>query len=308
MSADPTPASSVPDVSPDPVGRGWRWALAGLARLPQGALSRAFGRLADVPIPRLLRPPLLGGFARAVGIDRGEAELPLREYRSLNAFFVRRLREGVRPMPADAAAVVSPVDGVAGSSGRISEGQLLQAKGRSYSAAALLRDPQEAGRFEGGSFLTVYLSPRHYHRIHAPLGGAIAKAAHLPGALLPVNAPAVAGVPDLFPRNERLLCYLEGAVGRCAVVAIGAYNVGRISAAFDAEWNAPAGESGWVTNRGRVDEIRHYAAPRRVERGEEIMAFHLGSTVVLLFPPGGFALSPELAPGRELRLGEEIGR
>jgi phosphatidylserine decarboxylase len=308
MSADPTPASTVPDVSPDPVGRGWRWALAGLSRLPQGTLSRAFGRLADLPIPRPLRRPLLGAFARAVGIDRAEAELPLREYGSLNHFFVRRLRPGLRPMPGDPRAVASPVDGVLGRSGRIERGLLLQAKGRSYTAAALLRDPQEAGRFEGGSFLTIYLSPRHYHRIHAPLGGALSKAAHLPGALLPVNAPAVAGVADLFPRNERLLCYLDGARGRCAVVAVGAYNVGRISAAFDPGWNAPEGETGWVTNRGGVDEIRHYSPPRKVERGEEVMAFHLGSTVVLLFEPGSFSLAAGMEPGREVRLGEEIGR
>jgi phosphatidylserine decarboxylase len=307
MTADPRTTPTVPDVSPDSVGRGWRWALAGLARLPQGALSRGFGRLADLPLPRALRGPILGGFARMMGIDLAEAEHPLREYRTLNAFFVRRLRAGLRPQPEDPAAVSSPVDGVVGSFGTVSEGQLLQAKGRHYTAAALLRDPLEAERYEGGSYLTLYLSPRHYHRIHAPVGGELAKAAHLPGALLPVNAPAVAGIADLFPRNERLLCYLDGEAGRCAVVAVGAYNVGRISAAFDPGWNAPPGEGGWVTNRGRVDEVRNYSPPRRVQRGDEIMAFHLGSTVVLLFQPGALTLDPAFVPGAEVRLGQRIG-
>jgi phosphatidylserine decarboxylase len=308
MTADPSTTPTVPDVSPDPVGRGWRWALAGLARLPQGALSRGFGRLADLPLPRPLRGPILGSFARIMGIDLAEAEHPPGAYRTLNAFFVRRLRAGLRPQPQDPGAVSSPVDGIVGSFGTVTEGRLLQAKGRRYSAAALLRDPLEAGRFEGGHFLTLYLSPRHYHRIHSPMDGELAKAAHLPGALLPVNAAAVAGIADLFPRNERLLCYLDGEAGRCAVVAVGAYNVGRISAAFDQAWNAPPGEGGWVTNRGRVDEVRSYAPPRRVRRGDEIMAFHLGSTVILLFEPGALTLEPGLVPGAEVRLGQQIGR
>src|SRR5690606_37874720 len=137
--------------------------------------------------------------------------------------------------------------------------------------------------FRDGDFITLYLSPRHYHRVHAPLAGAVVAARHVPGALLPVNRAAVAHVPELFPRNERVVAYLETAAGRLVVVAIGAYNVGRISTAFDAAW---AGGARGVTNRpGARPESRHYEPPVRLERGAELMAFHLGSTVVLLFEP-----------------------
>lgn len=283
---------------------GWRLALGLLARLPQASLSRAFGRLADLPVPRPLRRSVYGTFARVVGADASEAELPLGEYASLNRFFVRRLRPGVRPWPEDPGVAGCPVDGVAGATGSVREGRILQAKGRWYSAAALLDDADEARRFSGGRFATLYLSPRHYHRIHSPCAGRIPQARHVPGGLLPVNAPAVALVPDLFARNERLVCYLDGALGRVAVVAVGAYNVGRISAAFDPGWNGC-----WVTNRRGVEaETRRYGEGVAVAAGDEIMAFHLGSTVVVLFEPGRAELDPEFRPGREVRLGQPLAR
>jgi phosphatidylserine decarboxylase len=290
----------VPSVSPDLPARGWRVMLAALGRLPQGALSRGFGRLADTPLPRPLRGPVLGAFARTVGIDVGEAEQPLQAYSSLNNFFVRRLKPGARPWSAPTNAAGSPVDGVIGQFGTIEAGTLLQAKGRHYSAAALLRDRAEAERYQHGRFLTLYLSPRHYHRIHAPVSGVIPRGVHLPGALLPVNAPSVAHIPELFARNERLLCYIDGTLGRVAVVAVGAYNVGRISAAFDQEWQVPP------TNRRQASvQVHDYAPPKQVAAGAEIMAFHLGSTVVLLFEPG-VQLHPRLQAGAEIRLGSLI--
>src|SRR5690606_13271902 len=188
-------------------------------------------------------------------------------------------------------------------------GRVLQAKGRWYSVADLIGDDVEAERYEGGSFVTLYLSPRDYHRIHAPIGGTIPYARHIPGALLPVNAAAVAHVPHLFPRNERLLCAIDGRLGRVTVVAVGAYNVGRISAAFDQDWHAGEGETRWVTNRGGGELARHdYSPPISIERGEELMAFHLGSTVVLLLEPGRCELDPTLAAGRPVRLGMTLGR
>jgi phosphatidylserine decarboxylase len=286
----------VPDVSPDLPSRGWRLTLAALKRLPQGALSRGFGRVADTPIPRPLRRVILGNFARMLGIDESEAEHPIDQYGSLNEFFVRRLKRGARMWP-DAGKVGSPVEAVAGQLGMISNGTLVQAKGRSYSVKSLLEDELEAARYEGGSFITLYLSPRHYHRIHAPMAGSIPKARHVPGKLLPVNAAAVLHVPSLFAVNERLICYLDSAAGRIAVVAVGAYNVGRISAAF---------EPGWTTNRRKAGSETHtYETPVSVRVGEEIMAFHLGSTVVALFEPG-VRLFDSIEPGQEIRLGQPI--
>lgn len=288
----------VPDVTPDLPGRGWRVTLAALRRLPQGALSRGFGRLADVPIPRPLRGAVLGTFARSLGIDASEAEHPITHYGSLNEFFVRRLKPGARAWPEDDRVAGSPVDSVAGQLGEIRAGRLLQAKGRWYSAAALLADAHEAERFNGGSFITLYLSPRHYHRIHAPIGGTISAARHLPGHLLPVNAAAVTHVQDLFAVNERLVCYLDSPLGRIAIVAVGAYNVGRISAAFD-----PALRT---NQRAAATTHRRYDPPVLVNAGDEIMAFHLGSTVVVLFEPGRAALRPGLRPGTDVLLGAPI--
>jgi len=298
---------NIPDVSPQLPSRSWRTILSLLATLPQGALSRSFGRVADLPLPRPMRKAILGSFARGVGIDLDEAELPLEEYGSLNEFFVRRLREGIRDWPGDDGVLASPVDGVAGQFGRISSGQLLQAKGRWYSLAELLGDDAEASRFEGGSFLTIYLSPRHYHRIHCPTGGIISVARHLPGLLLPVNQPAVAHVPNLFSRNERLLCHVDGAIGRVAVVAVGAYNVGRISASFDAEWHASDSSGSWVTNRrGLAPSTHRYDPPIEIAQGDELMAFHLGSTVVLLLEANAPGLRDDLRPGQEVVLGERL--
>jgi phosphatidylserine decarboxylase len=297
---------AVPDVTPDLPSHRWRLLLGMLRRLPQAALSRSFGQLADLRVPPRLRPMVLGGFARALGIDLDEAEKKLEDYDSINDLFVRRLRAGARNWPVDDAALTSPVDGVLGRGGTIVDGSLIQAKGRRYSAAALLDDDRLARRFADGCFLTIYLSPRHYHRIHAPAGGSIAEARHVPGALLPVNAAGVMHIDNLFPRNERVVCVIDGAMGHVAVVAVGAYNVGRISTAFDPGWIAADGRS--LTNRGRnTAEHRTYEPPLRVARGDEIMAFHLGSTIVLLFEQG-VSLDDDRDAGSEVRLGEIIAR
>lgn len=295
--------------TPDTPGAGARAMLGVLKRVPQGALSRAFGRMADVHLPRPLRRPVLGGFARFVGADVSEAAEGLETFPTLNRFFTRELKPGARAWPGDPRVAASPVDGAVGQAGRVTAGRLIQAKGRDYSLRDLLDEDGQWERFEGGSFATLYLSPKDYHRIHAPCGGAIPRARHVPGALLPVNVPAVMHVPDLFARNERLLCYVDGPLGRVAVVAVGAYNVGRISAAFDREWNAAPGADGWVTNRrGMQAQSKVYDPPVPVRQGDHIMTFHLGSTVVLVFEPGRVDLSPSLTPNAPVRLGMEMGR
>ncbi|HUP19864.1 MAG TPA: archaetidylserine decarboxylase [Gemmatimonadota bacterium] len=284
----------------------WRALILALGHLPQGAMSRVAGRFADLRIPVGLRRPVLAAFARAVGIDVDEAENAIAAYPSINALFCRRLRPGARPWRAEPSGAGSPVDAVIGQVGRVAGGRVLQAKGRAYSAAELLDDAEEAERFEGGAFATFYLSPRHYHRIHAPCGGLIPLAHHVPGALLPVNAAAVESIPDLFARNERIVAYLDGPLGRVAVVAIGATHVGRISTEFDPEWSAPEGAA-WVTNRpGGAAETRRYDPPRPIHAGDELMAFHLGSSVVVLLEPGRAELDPGVVPRREIRVGAPL--
>jgi phosphatidylserine decarboxylase len=270
--------------------------LGALSRLPQGALSRITGRIADLRIPRPLRAPLLGAFVRATGIDMTEAELPLVDHATLDTLFTRRLRPHARDWPADADTVTSPVDGITGACGIIRDGLLLQAKGRQYTAGHLL--DEGAARFEGGAYATFYLSPRHYHRVHAPLAGRISRLRHVPGALLPVNPPALSSIDELFPRNERMICWIEAEHGNMALVAVGAYNVGRISTAFDA--------SARSNRRGATSSTRTYDPAIAMERGAEVFTFHLGSTVVLLFERELVQLQNRLVPGQEIRLGAPI--
>jgi len=327
----------------DPISLRWRLTLALVARLPQGLISRFTGWLAATPIPGPFRRPILGAFARAVGIEVAEAERPLSEYPSVSHFFTRRLRAGVRTWPADATVPASPVDGRVGAVGRIRNGEAIQAKGIPYQVSELLGGGAGEGgeasdlvsRLEGGSFVTLYLSPRDYHRIHAPVGGIVAWGRILPGALFPVNAPAVSAIPRLFPRNERLVAWIEAAgspPGRegdeasaggagdagegsgvpVALVAVGAFNVGGISALYDPAWHRTAGAGRSLTNRRgrRNPETRRYDPPRPVERGEEFMAFHLGSTVVLLFGPDDSRgdIHPSVSPGELIRLGAPLFR
>jgi phosphatidylserine decarboxylase len=291
-----------------------------------------------VPIPRILRRPVLGLAARVLGMDLSEARDPVMAFGSLDELFVRRLRPGAREWPARGDVAGSPVDGVVGAHGPIEAGQLVQAKGRHYTVAELLDDVAGAVRFEGGSFLTLYLAPRHYHRIHAPVGGSVAEARHIPGRLLPVNRPAVRRIDRLFPRNERLVAFIEphdpglgpeppeaesdaGAAasaeptwadplaglagapavgwsgGAVAVVAVGAFNVGRITADFDAAL---------ATNRWRAEvETHRYDPPVALDRGDGLMAFHLGSTVVLLFERR-VEFAAGVGPGAEIRLGQPL--
>lgn len=268
-------------------------------------MSRLAGRLARLPIPRRLRPFALGAFVRMTGVRADEAELPLSEYPSIDAFFTRRLREGIRRWPEDPAILCSPVDGVLGQVGRIRDGRIIQAKGRWYTAAELLADPDRAPAFEGGLFITIYLSPRHYHRIHTPMPGRVVRARHIPGRLLPVHAAAVAEVDRLFARNERVTCTVEGTAGTCAVVAVGATNVGRISVAFDMEWGGPGGA---VSNTAAGDRgAREYPDPPELAIGDHLMTFHLGSTVVLLIPPGP-DLTGTVEPGAEITVGTPLTR
>ncbi|MEJ2541950.1 MAG: archaetidylserine decarboxylase, partial [Gemmatimonadota bacterium] len=292
----PVPAPTPPRDRAVPLG--WRWTLASLERLPQGLLSRGFGRLADLPVPPSLRKWVLGSFVRLTGIRLEEAARPLDAYGSVNELFVRRLAPGLRSWPTDPLLLASPVDGVAGQMGRIEDGTLVQAKGIEYRADELLGEAGAGARYQGGLFITLYLSPRHYHRIHTPLPGRVVRARHVPGRLLPVNDAAVRSVERLFATNERLVAEMETGVGRVAVVAVGATNVGRISAAFDPEWAGGPGVS--VTNRGSpLPPVRDYPGGVGVEAGEELMAFHLGSTVVLLTEPG-------LTPVPELTAGDEV--
>lgn len=270
--------------------------------LPKNLLSRLFGWIAFLRLPRFMMVPILGAFARAYKINLDEAELELKDYPSLNKFFTRALRDGARVVDKAEDTVVSPVDGAVSRFGPIeaADGRMIQAKGIDYSVEDLLEgDDAYIPRFLGGRFVVLYLSPQDYHRIHSPAHGRILGYAYRPGTLFSVNAVAVEGLYGLFPKNERLTTYLETDHGLLAVVKVGATNVGKISVTYDSI----------TTNRWiRLAKHRFYQEEKFIGRGEELGRFEMGSTVILLFEKDMMEFSEELAREQKVRFGQAIGR
>lgn len=273
-----------------------------LKLLPKNALSRAVGAFCRVPAPRPVVQGAIRAFVRHFKVDLSEAERPIEQYETFTEFFTRRLKPGARPIAPGEGLPVSPVDGTVGECGRIERCTLVQAKGRTYALPELLGGPTaalDASEFDGGSFVTIYLAPYNYHRIHTPLGGRITGWCSVPGNLWPVNAVGVRNVAKLFCVNERLTTFVETPRGPCAVVAVGATNVGRIRALY----------ADVVTNATAVREPRRvrFERPVAVEKGGEIAMFEMGSTVVLLFHPA-FEIADDIVPGRPIKLGEPLGK
>jgi phosphatidylserine decarboxylase len=273
-----------------------RFLILLLSVLPKHGMSRAAGWIGNRTVPRALRGSVYRGFSRLFGAKPEEAELPLAEYPSINAFFTRALKPGARPVATD--AIVSPADSTVGAYGPIANDTLLQAKGRNYSLAALLGDKALADRMEGGTYTTLYLAPRDYHRIHVPLAGVITNAAYIPGQLWPVNVHAVAHVADLFAVNERIVVVIEGARGGVmAVVLVGATMVGMTRLVFDdLHTNA----------RRREVQQRAYDPPIPVEAGGPLGHFEFGSTVILACSRDAGFIEP-LATEQTVRMGQRLG-
>jgi len=254
--------------------------------LPQRLVSRLAGRLADSRAP-WLKNLLIRAFIARYDVDMSEAEEPgPAGYPSFNAFFTRALRPGARPASREPEAVLSPVDGRVYGLGRIEAGSLLQAKGIRSSVAELLGgDAALAARFHEGAYLTLYLAPRDYHRIHMCAAGRPLGTRHVPGRLFAVRPSAMRCIPNLLARNERCITHFQGEAGTFAQVLVGALIVGRIELA-DAAGDTAA----------------------TMAAGQELGRFLLGSTVVLLFEAGRVAWSAALQPGARVRVGEAVGR
>ena len=236
-------------------------------------------------------------FVQRYGVAMREAAEPdITRYRTFNDFFTRALKPGVRPLAA--AELVCPVDGAISQFGRIESDQIIQAKGHRYSATALLGgDAGLAAPYRDGSFATLYLSPKDYHRIHMPCDGRLMRMIHVPGDLFSVNPVTARGVPGLFARNERVVCLFEGA-RPFVLVLVGATIVGSMATVWHGVVNPP--------RTGTVREWRYDEAPvLRLRQGDEMGRFLLGSTVVLLFP-SALRFNPAWESGRAIRLGEAM--
>jgi phosphatidylserine decarboxylase len=275
--------------------------LAQLLRLlPHHAISGLTHRLARWESPRV--QPLLHWFIRHYGLDMSEAVEPdPAAYPSFNALFTRALRADARPLEGDEHSILSPADSRVSAFGPIEYGQIFQAKGHAYTVTELLGGFADLARpFARGSFLTVYLSPRDYHRLHMPMSGRLTTMLHIPGRLFSVAPRIVAHTPRLYARNERVVAVFDTALGPVAMALIGAINVGSIETVWAGEITPPSGRVITRTDYGD-QEIR-------LQRGAEMGRFNLGSSVVLLMPDHPVRFDPALAPETFVRFRQEIAR
>jgi phosphatidylserine decarboxylase len=267
--------------------------------LPKRGLTAFAGHVASrergATTTRLVR-----WFVRKYGVDMSEAANPdIAAYASFNDFFTRALKPLARPIAP--AALVSPVDGTISQFGAIEHDQIVQAKGHRYSTTALVGgDGTLAERFHDGSFATLYLSPKDYHRIHMPCDGVLRRMIHVPGALFSVNPLTARGVPGLFARNERVVCVFESAdLGSFVLVLVGATIVGSMATVWHGAVNTPRVR--------RVREWHYNDAEIALKKGEEMGRFMLGSTVVLLFGrSAGLRFDAAWQPGGAIRLGQAM--
>lgn len=265
--------------------------------LPRKQLSSLMGRLADLTTPPALVQQAIRTFVKVYGVALDEAIVPEEGFDSFDAFFTRALKAGARAVDQRPDVVVSPADGRIEDLGPIAAHSSFRVKGYDYEVGELLGSPDEAALFQGGTFFIVYLSPRDYHRVHAPVDGRVKRVRHVDGTLYPVNSIGLTYVPKLFARNERVVTMQSSRFGSVATIMVGAIGVGRISMSFDARI---------TTNRGPVAGTLDYRdRGPALARGGEIGRFHLGSTaIVLLGPEHPFRF--EVEAGAQVRMGQAI--
>lgn len=268
---------------------------------PQHLLSRAAGLVANSRWP-LLKNAFIGWFIRRYQVDMSEAAEPdPRTYATFNDFFTRALKLGVRPVDSDPGALLCPADGAISQIGGIHNGAILQAKGQDYSLSQLLAEPAaDLHAFDQGQFVTVYLSPRDYHRVHMPLAGTLTRTTFVPGDLFSVNPVTAQRVPGLFARNERLVTWFDTEVGPVALVLVGAMVVASMATVWSGTV-APGGKKILVT------DFNGEQAPR-LERGAEMGRFMLGSTAILVLPKGAGEWLENYRSGTAVRMGETLGQ
>jgi phosphatidylserine decarboxylase len=264
--------------------------------LPQKLLTSAANRISNARHP-WIRRPLIGVFRRLFPVKLSEAAQPdPTQYGSFNAFFTRALRPDARPLAPQAHRLISPCDGALSQLGKINDSRLVQAKGVDYSAAELLGSQEWADRFSGGHFMTIYLAPYDYHRVHTPIAGTPIEETRIPGQLFSVSARTARAVPGLFARNERMAVILQTEHGPVAVVMVAAMLV----AGIETVWRSDG------PYRPAQTLIREPLNTAPLARGEELGRFHWGSTVILLTPPDFPGWLPTLQPGQTMRLGQAL--
>ncbi len=268
--------------------------------LPRHWLTAVIYHVARIRVKRV-KNALISAFVRLYGVDLDEVSREVPDaFPSFNDFFIRELKGDVRPIDSRPMSIVSPVDGIVTQAGQLQADSIFQAKGRHYSLDDLLAaDLDDARAFRDGSYATIYLAPYNYHRVHAPLAGELMAAHYVPGDLFSVNAATVLHIAGLFHRNERLILHIATARGPMALIFVGALNVGSISTRWGGEIRP--------RKSGVVEMLDTSAHPRRIEKGELLGWFNMGSTVIVLLPRGVCDWRRDLTAGTTLRMGESIG-
>ena len=267
--------------------------------LPKQLITTALGRAASAE-GGAATAAVIRWFVRRYGVDMAEAADPdVEHYPTFNAFFTRALKAGARPLAQ--ADLLCPVDGAISQFGAIDGDRVLQAKGHAYSTRALVGgDAALAARFHNGHFATLYLSPKDYHRIHMPCHARLQRMIHVPGDLFSVNPVTARGVPGLFARNERVVCVFDAAQGPFVLALVGATIVGSMATTWHGVVNPP--------RPGIPREWRYDEPAIRLKQGDEMGRFLLGSTVVMLFPPGLLQFNADWAPEGIVRMGQPMAR
>lgn len=262
--------------------------------IPQAKLSELVGALAQSEDKRI-KTPLIKAFAKVYGIHLTEYARDFHQYDSFNDFFTRELKSDARPINTDSDGIICPADGTISQIGRIDGEQILQAKGRTYSVGQLLASMDDERYFDNGEFATIYLAPSNYHRVHMPFDGVLVETRYIPGNLFSVNNTTATHIPDLFARNERLVCVFETDFGRACVVLVGAMIVAGIECVATGK-----------IERTDTIQINHHNLP--LKKADELGRFYLGSTAIVVMPAHTSQWLDKYVHGTTVQMGEKIGK
>jgi len=269
--------------------------------LPHHFLSNVMSKFTHSKI-KVWKNLMISQIIKIYGVNMSEAkEQDIQNFESFNHFFTRELKPGVRPITSVENAIACPADGAVSQAGIIEQGDIFQAKGKSFTAIDLLGgDAERAKPFEGGSFTTIYLSPKDYHRLHMPIKGTLTEMIHIPGRLFSVNGATVNSVPGLFAKNERVACMFDTELGPMALILVGAIFVSSV----ETTWHG-------VVTPPSIDSVRSWQykedAPV-IDKGEEMGRFNMGSTIIVLFGKDKIKWEEEFKAGKKVQLGEMIAR
>lgn len=271
--------------------------------MPKRLITAIVHRLARIRV-RLIKDFLIRSFVKFYEVNLDEVRKSAPDgFTSFNDFFTRELERGSRPIDSSDLSIVSPADGIISAAGSIKKNAVLQAKGIDYSLEELLAtDLDEAQRYYDGSFATIYLAPFNYHRVHAPLAGELVAARFVPGSLFSVNLTTVSFLRGLFTRNERLICHFRTSAGPMVLIFVGALNVGSITTPWTGEIRPRKG------NMVENIDLQSSSQAKTVNKGDLLGWFNMGSTIILLLPPGVCDWRSGLESGEALRMGEALGR